>query len=140
VLESILSVFGKITHRRNQDVSALTEAVADSFFPRPSLKSAGTPAEIQDRLRSRYIDRLFERVRKMRKDLAARNWAALKLECRQLGASGESYGLAALAEQARKVDSLIPESDISKARILPDARAEVEILIQQLDAYLNTQT
>ncbi len=138
MLETIISVFGKIAHRKNQDVSALTEEQEHSFFPRPSLKIEGTPLEIQDRLRSRYIDRLFERVRKMRKDLAARNWAALKLECRQLGASGESYGLAALAEQARKVDNLIPETDISKARILPEARAEAEVLIQQLDAYLNT--
>ncbi len=118
--------------------SAPTEEV--SFFPRPLPRVEGTPGELQERLKNRYIDRLAERVRKMRRELAARNWTLIKLECRQIAASGASYGCGEIAEAAHQVDLLIPEGDISRARLLKDARQKTEVLIQKIDTFLNTQT
>ena len=140
MIQTLLSVFNKGSARKLQDVSPLIHDETSSFFPRPPLKVDGTPEEIQDRLKNRYVDRLSDRVRKMRKELAARNWSALKLECRQIGASGDSYGFPEMADLARKVDALIPEGEISRARMLTDARAQAELLIQNIDTFLNTKT
>ncbi len=140
MIQSLLSVLNKGSTRRIQELSPLDQDEPSSFFPRPPLKVEGTPDEIQDRLKNRYVNRLSDRVRKMRKELASRNWPALKLECRQLGASGDSYGLPEMAGHARQVDALIPDGEISKARMLTEAQSQAELLIQNIDTFLNTKS
>jgi hypothetical protein len=133
------SLFSAFTKQKNEPTPLNTlNQRATSFFPRPTPRVEGTPEELQERLRNRYIDRLGERVRKLRRALAARHWAAIKLEARQIGASGNAYGCEEIAEIASRLDELIPEGEISRANLqLKDARLETEILIQKIDSFLN---
>ena len=55
-----------------------------------------TPQEINERLRRRYLDRLGERVKKLRKLLVERNWEDLRVECGQLASSGDTFGFSTL--------------------------------------------
>jgi len=135
VFEHLFSAFSKQKSPEAREVYAET---ARSFFPRPAPRVEGTPEELQERLRNRYIDRLAERVRKLRRSLASRSWATIKLEARQIAASGATYGCEQIAEIANRVDQLIPEGEISRAKLqIKEARLETEFLIQKIDAFLN---
>jgi len=135
VFETFFSVLNK--SKKTVQESPNQTSTPHSFFPRPAPRNVGTPDELQERLRNRYIDRLADRVRKLRRELASRNWASIKLEARQIAASGAAYGCAEIAEVALHVDQLIPEGEISRAQTLKEARHETALLIQKIDAFLN---
>src|SRR5690349_8635670 len=59
-----------------------------------------SPKEIEDRLRRRYLDRLSQRVKRLRKLLVERNWEELRAECGHLAASGDSFGFSNLTDLA----------------------------------------
>ncbi|MFL5812857.1 MAG: hypothetical protein ACJ763_04720 [Bdellovibrionia bacterium] len=92
--------------------------------------------EIQARVRRRYIDRLSQRVRRMRKMLLERNWSELRNEARQIREGGEGFGFAHLTELAATAEQVIPENGISRLRPLPEARQAVEGLLIAIDLIL----
>ena len=93
--------------------------------------------EINDRLKRRFVDRLGEKIKRIRKDLAERNWHILKTECRQLK-SGKSFGFAELTRLAGKAEELIPDETSASSRSVsnPVARQAVESLIIEIDNIL----
>lgn len=92
--------------------------------------------EIQARVRRRYIDRLSQRVRRMRRMLLERNWTDLRNEARQLREGGEGFGFAHLTELATAAEHAIPENGASRLRPLPVARQAVESLLIAIDLIL----
>jgi HPt (histidine-containing phosphotransfer) domain-containing protein len=94
------------------------------------------PQEIQSRLTRRYLDRLGQKIRKIRLDLLEKNWEALRSECQQLKTSAESFNFKSISLLAATATDLIPEGEVSKLRPLPEARRAVESLIAEIDAVL----
>jgi HPt (histidine-containing phosphotransfer) domain-containing protein len=92
--------------------------------------------EIQQRLRKRYIARLEERVKKMRRLLSERNWFELKVECHHLRGTGGSYGFEELSLLAARAEDAIPTGEIRKAENFPQAKQAVEALISGIDGIL----
>jgi hypothetical protein len=92
--------------------------------------------EIQARVRRRYIDRLSQRVRRMRKMLLERNWLELRNEARQIREGGEGFGFTHLTELATTAERVIPENGISRLRPLPEARQAIESLLIAIDLIL----
>lgn len=95
------------------------------------------PTEIQDRLRKRYLDRLAQRLRKMRKDLVARNWSELKSDCRHLRNNVETFGFSELRELAHSAESAIPTSVVSKAMVPPVAKRSLDALMTAMDKIIS---
>src|SRR4051812_27664434 len=93
-------------------------------------------AEIQERLRKRYLERLVQRVKKMRRNLADRSWEELRTEVHQLRGTGESFGFKILTTLAANAEDTIPPGKIHKAMMLQEARHNVEMLIAAIDDIL----
>ena len=101
----------------------------------PTSKEIMYAKEIQDRLKKQYLERLSQRMKKLRKELVDRNWPTLKSECRQLKSS-ESFGLAEICELAIRAEAAIPDGPVSRAKALPEAREAVDALISGIDNIL----
>jgi hypothetical protein len=95
-----------------------------------------TPKEINDRLRRRYLDRLSQRVKKLRKLLVERNWEDLRMECGQLAASGETFGFEDLTLLSIAAQKSIPSGKLSRAYTPPLAKETTETLIASIDTIL----
>jgi HPt (histidine-containing phosphotransfer) domain-containing protein len=91
------------------------------------------PSEIQERVRKGYINRLHDRVQKMRRNLADRNWQELRQECVHLKTTATTFDLPDLAGLAAKVERAIPESCRSSATGLPEAKEAAENLFSEVD-------
>ena len=98
--------------------------------------SYSDPAEVRDKLRKRYLDRLAERMRKMRKDLVDRNWTGLRAECRQLRGTAESFGFDEIMELAGRAELSIPSGGATRAQGMPQAKQAVDALITAIDGVL----
>jgi HPt (histidine-containing phosphotransfer) domain-containing protein len=94
------------------------------------------PEEIQQRLRKRFLDRLGERLKKIRKELIAREWQSLRHECRQLKTSGATFGFPDLGRLAERAESSIPDGETSRARIIPEAKHAIEALVTGMETLL----
>ncbi len=99
-----------------------------------------TPREIDERLRRRYLDRLGQRVKKLRKLLIERNWENLRSECGQLAVSGETFGFERLTLLAIGAQESIPQGKISKAATPSKAKQTAEALIATIDSILMEHT
>ena len=99
-----------------------------------------TPEEINERLRRRYLDRLSQRVKRLRRFLIERNWEDFRLECGQLAASGNTFGFENLTLLALAAQSAIPEGRLSRAFTPTHARETTETLISAIDAILMMRT
>ena len=95
-----------------------------------------SPREIDDRLRRRYLDRLSQRVKKLRKLLVERNWEDLRAECSQLASSGENFGFQTLTALAQNAQNSIPTGKISRASTPVRAKESTEALIAAIDSIL----
>ncbi len=96
--------------------------------------------EIDERLRRRYLDRLGQRVKKLRRLLVERNWEDLRIECAQLAASGETFGFQRLTLLAIAAQETIPTGRISRAATPLRAKESTETLITAIDSILVEQT
>lgn len=100
------------------------------------IPSSDTHQEINDRLRRRYLDRLSQRVKRLRKLLVERNWEDLRLECGQLAASGETFGFEDLTYLSIAAQKSIPSGKLSRAYTPPMAKETTETLIAAIDSIL----
>jgi len=107
-------------------------------FYKRHLKSVqpDSPKEIDDRLRRRYLDRLSQRVKKLRKLMVERNWEELRAECGQLAISGETFGFKDLTHLAIVAQGSIPAGKVSRAATPLHAKETTENLIAAVDAIL----
>jgi hypothetical protein len=92
--------------------------------------------EIQARVRRRYVDRLSQRVKRMRRMLLERNWPELRNETRQIREGGESFGFNHLTELATIAERAMPGAGTSRLRPYPIARQAVENLMTAIDLVL----
>lgn len=106
------------------------------YLDHAPLTDPPTLDEIQARVRRRYIDRLSQRVRRMRKMLLERNWSELRNEARQIREGGEGFGFSNLTELAAAAERTIPENGASRMRPIPEARQAVESLLIAIDLIL----
>lgn len=95
-----------------------------------------SPKEIDDRLRRRYLDRLGQRVKKLRKLLVERSWEDLRLECGQLASSGETFGFENITALALAAQSTIPQGRVSRAATPLRAKETTDLLIAAIDTIL----
>ena len=101
---------------------------------------ADSPQEINDRLRRRYLDRLSQRVKKLRKLMVERNWQELRTECGQLAISGETFGFRNLTRLALATQESIPTGKVSRAATPIHAKETTEALIAAVDTILMEHT
>lgn len=94
---------------------------------------ASTKDEIQSRIQRGYLDRLDQRVRKMRQCLAERDWDRLRVECLHLKNTAPGFGLTQIAELAGAAANTIPSHDASRATNLPGARQACERLFSEIE-------
>jgi hypothetical protein len=95
-----------------------------------------SPKEIDDRLKRRYLDRLGQRVKKLRKLLVERSWEDLRLECGQLASSGETFGFQNLTALALIAQESIPQGRVARAATPIHAKETTEALIASIDGIL----
>jgi hypothetical protein len=95
-----------------------------------------SPKEIDERLRRRYLDRLSQRVKRLRKLLVERSWEELRSECGQLAASGETFGFDNITDLAIAAQFTIPAGKVSRAATPLRAKETAESLINAVDAIL----
>jgi hypothetical protein len=100
------------------------------------LSDPPTVGEIQERVKRRYVDRLSQRVKRIRRLLLDREWPELRNEARQLREGGSEFGFIHLSELASAAEKLIPETGLSRLRPMPEARQAVENLICAIDVIL----
>src|SRR4051794_10822399 len=96
--------------------------------------------EINDRLRRRYLDRLSQRVKKLRKLLIERNWEDLRNECHHLATSGETFGFLNLSHLAIAARESIPLGKVSRAATPLHAKDTIELLVAAVDSVLMDHT
>ncbi len=95
-----------------------------------------SPKEIEERLRRRYLDRLGQRVKRLRRLLIERNWEELRTECAQVANSGETFGFKTVTTLAHVAQKSIPNRKISKAATPTHTKEAAEVLIHAIDTVL----
>ena len=79
------------------------------------------PTEVQDHIRTTYLQQLPIRLAKIKQLYIDRNWAKLRLECGKLGQGAEKHALPRLAELAHAAAQVIPPDADSLVFSLDDA-------------------
>ena len=92
--------------------------------------------EIQNRVKTGYIERLGTRLKKMRKQLVDRDWTGLKTEASHLEEGAQNFGYADLATEVSKAIAVLNTRPLSKTAIDPHAKETLEKLFQTLDHFL----
>ena len=95
--------------------------------------------EIQDRVKSGYIERVSSRLKKMRKQLVDRDWAALKQEANHLAEGAQNFGYTTISEEVQKAVQTLNSSTLTRTSINTDAKAAMETLFKTLDRFLVEQ-
>jgi hypothetical protein len=92
--------------------------------------------EIQNRVKSGYIERVTSRLKKMRKQLMDRDWAGLKLEAGHLADGAQNFGFTDLSEDVNRALEVLNSSSLSKTAINTEAKIAMETLFKKLDRFL----
>ena len=92
--------------------------------------------EIQNRVKSGYIERVGTRLKKMRKQLVDRDWPGLKQEANHLAEGAENFGYKDIAEEVQKAISVLNGRTLTRTAVDPAAKNALENLFQRLDRFL----
>jgi hypothetical protein len=92
--------------------------------------------EIQNRVRSGYIERVTSRLKKMRKQLVDRDWEGLRLEVVHLAEGAQNFGFPSLSEDVNQALEVLKSSALSKTAINTEAKMAMETLFKKLDRFL----
>lgn len=95
--------------------------------------------EIQNRVKSGYIERLGTRLKKMRKQLIDRDWTGLKSEAGHLAEGANNFGYQDIASEVQVALTVLNNRSLSRTAIDPEAKAALETLFQRLDRFLIEQ-
>ena len=91
---------------------------------------------IQSRIRTGFIRRLDERLRKMRRLAADRNWDDLRNECSHLRQTAVGFGFPQIMQLAARVESVLPESGPLRASSTVSVYKDIESLFLAVDQVL----
>ena len=95
-----------------------------------------TSREIQNRVKTGYIERLGLRLKKMRKQLMDRDWTGIKSEANHLAEGAQNFGYPDLAFEVTRALAILNNRNLSKTSIDSEAKKTVEELFQTLDRFL----
>lgn len=97
------------------------------------MKSLIPLSQVQERVRKRYVDRLAERLRKMRRHFVARNWGELKSDCKQLKVNVDSFGFGELKDLAEKAETAIDRFGRIRSAVPTEAKVALDNLLLAMD-------
>jgi hypothetical protein len=92
--------------------------------------------EIQNRVKSGYIERVGTRLKKMRKQLSDRDWTGLRTEASHLQEGAQNFGYQDIASEVERVLSVLNTRPLSRTAIDTEAKNAMETLFQKLDRFL----
>ena len=92
--------------------------------------------EIQNRVKSGYIERVGTRLKKMRKQLMDRDWTGLKEEAAHLAEGAQNFGDVDIAGEVQKAIDVLNHRTLSRTAVDPHAKNALESLFQRLDRFL----
>ena len=92
--------------------------------------------EIQNRVKSGYIERVTSRLKKMRKQLIDRDWTGLKQEASHLAEGAQNFGYMDLSDEVNRALEVLNSSALSKTAINTEAKGAMENLFKKLDRFL----
>ncbi len=95
-----------------------------------------TSREIQNRVKTGYIERLGSRLRKMRKQLVDRDWNGIKTEASHLAEGAQNFGYPDLAIKVENALQILNKRTLSKTAIDSEAKQTLEELFRTLDHFL----
>ena len=95
--------------------------------------------EIQERVKSGYIERVSTRLKKMRKQFMDRDWTALKQEASHLAEGAQNFGYPTISEEVLKAIDTLNSSQLSRTTINTEAKVAMESLFKKLDRFLVEQ-
>ena len=92
--------------------------------------------EIQDRVKSGYIERVGSRLKKMRKQLIDRDWPGLKIEANHLAEGAQNFGFSDIAVDVERALEVLNSRTLSRTSIDTEVKVAMEFLFQKLDRFL----
>lgn len=92
--------------------------------------------EIQNRVKSGYIERVGSRLKKMRKQLIDRDWTGLKTEANHLAEGAQNFGYTDIADEVQRVLEVLNTRTLTRTAIDTEAKSAMENLFQRLDRFL----
>ena len=95
--------------------------------------------EIQNRVKSGYIERVGTRLKKMRKQLVDRDWPGLKTEAHHLAEGAQNFGYKDIAEEVQKAIGVLNTRHLTHTSVDPEAKLAMESLFQRLDRFLTDE-
>jgi HPt (histidine-containing phosphotransfer) domain-containing protein len=95
--------------------------------------------EIQERVKSQYIERVGSRLRKMRKLMMDRDWATLKTEAHQLAEGAQNFGYSTLATEVTAALQVLESQSLTRTAIDQPTKVALESLFKRLDRFLVDQ-
>lgn len=93
-------------------------------------------SEIQNRVKSGYIERVSTRLKKMRKQLMDRDWIGLKSEAGHLAEGAQNFGYTDIAGEVQRAIGVLNNRSLTRTAIDPEAKVALEHLFQKLDRFL----
>lgn len=95
-----------------------------------------TTDEIQKRVQNRYIERVGNRLKKMRKLLIDRDWSTIKNETNQLLEGAQNFGYVELASEINKALEVLNKQHLTRTAMDQEAKQTLELLFKRLDRFL----
>jgi hypothetical protein len=92
--------------------------------------------EIQQRVKTSYLESLAVRLRKMRKQLMNRDWDALKAEAGNLAEGATNFGYVQIASEVKTTLTVLNTRPLTRTAVDPEAKRSLENLFQSLDRFL----
>lgn len=93
-------------------------------------------SEVQVRVTKGYLERLNQRVNRMRKLYAEREWPLLREECLHLKNSATGFGFPDLAQLATRLDDALSNPENSRAKVMIEVKTAAESLFLAIDDIL----
>ena len=96
--------------------------------------------EIQNRVKSGYIERVGSRLKKMRKQLIDRDWPGLRTEASHLAEGAQNFGFQDISLEVDRALTILNTRTLTRTSIDTEAKNAMETLFQKLDRFLINET
>lgn len=96
--------------------------------------------EIQNRVKSGYIERVGSRLKKMRKQLIDRDWSGLRTEASHLAEGAQNFGFEDISLEVDRALTVLNTRTLTRTSIDTEAKKAMETLFQKLDRFLINET
>lgn len=92
--------------------------------------------ELQNKLRRRFLDRLENKVKRIRRFFIDRNWSVLHYECRQLQSGAEAFNYPHIVSLAKRAETALGTSSSGNLNFDSESEIALENLISAIDTIL----